>query len=51
MLRQLTRQDSYFLVRYHCDGKLQIRTSGFFQTTDEVSTHSEIAYSKYYYTT
>ncbi|XP_052213213.1 uncharacterized protein LOC127832082 [Dreissena polymorpha] len=39
MLRQLTRQDAYFLVRYRCDGKLQIRTSGFFQTTDEIQCH------------
>lgn len=36
-LRQLTKTCSHFLVKYHEDGKLQVRTRGCFQTSDEVS--------------
>ena len=35
--RQLTKVCNYFLVKYHEDGNLQVRSRGHFQKTDEVS--------------
>ena len=34
--RQLTKEDSHFLVKYHEDGELQVRSRGFVLTQDKV---------------
>jgi hypothetical protein len=35
-LRQVTKRDSHFLVKYVCDKKLQVRGTGFFATSEKV---------------
>ena len=34
--RQLSKEDSHFLVKYHKDGELQVRSRGFVLTQAEV---------------
>jgi len=37
-LRGLSRPDKYFLVKYLCDDKQQVRSRGYLKTDDDVST-------------